>query len=1072
MNISRGFARTFGLPLVAMVLLCGSVFGAAPAMAGLSVSRFAFSARNQDGTSDVQAGSHPYAVTSTFMLNEPGPTTGDLKDLRLELPPGFAGNPNATPKCGYQVFVREEEGEELCPNASVVGVATSYVKKANRHGVTPTSSPVFNLVAPKGVPAEFGFMVAQKVPVLLETSVRTGGDYGLTTTVPNVNEGALVAAGKVTIWGVPASPTHNLIRGTCLRQQLGQPVESEEVGSGLREGEDELEGPIGPYEAEEPEPVIEPTLESETTGGCSADGALVPLLTNPVSCGRPRVALVSIDSWEEPGVYRSTSASLPELTGCDALGFSSTISVTPERNTGSTPSGVDASIHIPQESTENPRGLAEADAKDTTLTLPAGLQLNASAADGLQACSIAQIGYTGSKELEPGVEPGVETAQFTPGEASCPNASKLANVRIKTPLLEDELTGAMYLAAPQNFAGLPENPFSSLIAVYLVAEEPKTGVLVKLAGHVELGGEPGVTGLEPGQIRTSFDNTPQVPYSDLHVEFFGGERASLATPAACGSYQSKASFTPWSSTEPTVTSSSFQVTSGPNGTACASSQPFAPAVASQSTNVNAGSFTPLTTAVSKEDGQQNIQSVSLTYPPGVSGVLTGVPLCGEAQANAGSCGAESLIGEATASAGLGGDPYMVTGGRVYLTGPYEGAPFGLSIVTVPKAGPFMLEEGRPIVVRARIEINPVTAALTVSTDASGEHAIPHILDGVPLELKHLYVNINRANFTINPTNCERRTITGSVASAEGALSPVSVPFQVGECGALRFQPEVLVTAGGHSSKKDGENVSFKISYPQGALGSEAWFREAKFVIPKQLPSELKTIQQACPAATFEANPTNCPVHSKIGEAIVHTQVLPVPLTGPVYFVSYGNAQFPDVVMLLSGDNVNIKLTGETYIHEGVTSATFPNTPDVPFESIEVNLPAGEYSEFGTNLGVGNYDFCGQKLKMPTEFQAQNGLQIHQETPVTITGCATAVAIQSSRVRKRTLTLTVYVPGPGKLTATGKGLRTHSRIATGQELITFSITPTKHGRLTTHIALTYTPTTGMKQTTTTKATFRR
>ena len=401
--------------------------------------------------------------------------------------------------------------------------------------------------------------------------------------------------------------------------------------------------------------------------------------------------------------------------------------------------------------------------------------------------------------------------------------------------------------------------------------------------------------------------------------------------------------------------------------------------------MNAGSFSPLSTTISREDGNQNINSVQLRFAPGMSGILTGIPLCPEAEANAGTCPQASKIGETIVSVGLGGDPYTVTAGAVYLTEKYEGAPFGLSIVNPADAGPFHLGK---VIVRAKIEIDPLTAALTVTTGQ-----IPHILDGIPLQIKHVNVDINRPGFTFNPTNCNPQTISGTIGSVEGASAAVSSPFQVTNCANLKFQPKVTVTTGAHSSRAQGASLKFTISYPKGAQGRDSWFKYAKFDIPKQLPARLTTIQQACLAVTFEANPANCPKHSRIGEAVVHTQVLPVPLKGPVYFVSYGGAKFPDAVILLSGDNVNVRLIGETFINgkTGVTSATFPSTPDVPFESIEVTLPSGEFGEFGTNLPHQSYDFCGRKLTMPTRFKAQNGLEITQDTPVGVTGCPKGLA---------------------------------------------------------------------------------
>jgi hypothetical protein len=759
-------------------------FGLENENVNVHVPGLAISARNQNGTPDVQAGSHPYALNTTFVLNQELPyegevngiketlyrPQGDLKDVRIELPPGFVGDPTATPRCTYQEFITKS-----CSNETAVGLATTYLAyKAPGH-LNANTIAVYNIVPPPGIAAEFGYIVAEVTPVLLETSVRTGGDYGLTTSVSDLNESVLVGASKVTIWGVPADPSHNPWRGGCERSQGGVPGAVEEPGFGLREGEDELEGPLlyFPRRAGEPE---EPEGIPESQGECATSAPEAPLLTNPTSCGTPRTATLGVDSWQEPGDFegsRTKSVSLPELSGCEKLDFSPTLEVKPDGEAGSTPAGLNVGLHVPQEATSNPAGLAEADVKDTTVTLPAGMQLSPSASDGLQACSNAQIGFERYEELN---HSGTQTMIFKPKlynpttqqeEATlCPDASKIATVKITTPLLEGELTGSVYLAAPQNFAGLSENPFSSLVAMYLVAEEPERGVLVKLAGRVS-------PNPVTGQITTTFENTPQLPFSDLKLEFYGTDRAPLATPAHCGTYQTEASLQPWSATPAVSPVADFNIASGPNGSACSGSAlPFSPTLATGMPNINAGSFSPLTTTFSREDGQQNLSGITLHYPPGLSGILTGIPLCGEAQANAGTCSSASEIGETIVSVGEGNDPFSVTGGKVYLTGPYDGAPFGLSIVNPAKAGPFDLQEGRPVIVRATIEVNPLTAALTVTTT----NEIPHIIDGIPLQIKHVNVNITRPGFTFNPTSCNPVKVEGRITSFEGASSTVSDPF--------------------------------------------------------------------------------------------------------------------------------------------------------------------------------------------------------------------------------------------------------------------------------------------------------
>ena len=537
--------------------------------------------------------------------------------------------------------------------------------------------------------------------------------------------------------------------------------------------------------------------------------------------------------------------------------------------------------------------------------------------------------------------------------------------------------------------------------MYIVAEDPQSGVLVKLPGEVHL--------TASGQLISTFANQPQLPFEDAELHFFGGERAPLATPAHCGSYTTHATFTPWSGGASVQSSSTFEITRGPetvaepNGGTCpGSSLPFGPSLTGGTTNINAGSFSPLTTTIGREDGNQDLQSVQLHMPAGLEGILTGVKLCPEAQANEGTCGAESLIGETTVSAGVGGDPVTVKGGKVYLTETYAGAPFGLSIVNPVKAGPFDLEHdtsssaNQPacdcVVVRAKIEVDPFTADLTVTTDSTGPHAIPHLIDGVPVQIRAVNVTVNRPAFTFNPTNCSPLAITGKITSDENVSEPVSVPFQVSNCAILKFTPKISVSTGAHPSKQNGASLSFKIAYPKNPMGTQSWFQEAKFDIPKQLPARLTTLQKACLASVFEANPAACPPGSLIGRATVHTPVLPVPLTGPVYFVSYGSAKFPDAVLVLQGYGITVDLRGETFIRNGVTSATFPNTPDVPFESIEVTIPAGPHSEFAANLPAkAKNDMCGQKLSMPTLFKAQNGLQINEHTPIGVTGCPKAKA---------------------------------------------------------------------------------
>jgi hypothetical protein len=1016
-------------PLVTLTML---VF-VPSALATFGLQRFSEAATNQNGSLDVQAGSHPYALTTTFTLTKPPVIEnrlipeGNLKDVRDELPPGFVGDPNATPKCAYAEFITHH-----CPNDTAVGIETTYLTTNATSAFNKIQyflDAVYNIEPPLGVAAEFGFFAANTAPVLLDSSVRTGGDYGITVNVRNIIQAISAYASKVTIWGVPAEASHNRLRGSCLHEG---DVAGEE---GLGVGEDEQEGPAeSQRESEEKFGIPDPRAPAE----CPVNVPVLPLLTNPTSCGVARTATLSVDSWQEPGNFVSDTASMPEVSGCERLDFSPTIGVTPDGTQGSTPTGLNVSVHVPQEATLNPVGLAEADVKDTTVTLPAGMQLSPSAADGLLACSQAQI--------------GLENAD----KPTCPEASKVANVKIKTPLLEGELEGAVYLAAPQNFAGLPENPFSSLIALYLVAEEPVTGVLVKLAGKVS-------PNPDTGQLTTTFENTPQLPFSDLKLEFYGTGRAPLTTPALCGAYGTTASFTPWSGGEPAVVSPKpFQITSGPAGAPCSDPQPFSPGFQAGTTNLQAGAFTPFTLTMTRPDGDQALGRVEMQMPPGLLGTLANVKLCPEAQANAGMCGEESLIGHTVVSAGLGNDPYTVTGGRVYITAAYGGGQYGLSIVNPADAGPFVLEEGRPVIVRAAIYVDPHTAALRV---VSGP--LPTILDGIPLQIQRVNVTVERpGGFTFNPTNCNAMAIAGTLSSSEGAGAAVSSPFQVTNCARLGFAPKFAVSTSGKTSRANGASLAVKLTYPTGP--NYANIAKVKVDLPKQLPSRLTTLQKACLAAVFEANPANCPAGSIVGRAKAITPVLPVPLEGPAYFVSHGGEAFPSLIFVLQGYGTTVDLVGTTFISKaGITSSTFKTVPDVPVGTFELALPEGRYSALAAN---GN--LCTSKLAMPTEFVGQNGAKINKSTHIEVEGCSGSLSVVSSKVNKRTLTLSVYAPAAGKVSAGGKGISSSSKIYSGREALTFTLKQRKAGKLTTKITLTFTSSKGKKQTKTIRARFTR
>jgi hypothetical protein len=446
--------------------------------------------------------------------------------------------------------------------------------------------------------------------------------------------------------------------------------------------------------------------------------------------------------------------------------------------------------------------------------------------------------------------------------------------------------------------------------------------------------------------------------------------------------------------------SSFVIDRGPGGAPCPGSPlPFTPSLTAGSTTDQAGGYTDFSLLLTRADDQQRISGLQFKTPEGLLGMISKVPLCPEPQAAQGACSAASQIGHTVVEAGPGPYPLVVPqpgqpSAPIYLTGGYRGAPYGLSVVVPLVVGPFTLQTQ---VVRASIAVDPHTAQLTVTTDP-----LPQIIDGIPTDLRTINAVIDRPGFMFNPTDCDPQSFSGVATSAEGNQAAISSHFQVGSCQSLKFAPNFKVSTSGRTSRRDGASLTAKVLYPTGAPGanqvsSQANIASVKVELPKQLPSKLKTLQKACLARVFEANPADCPKESIVGHATAVTPVLPVPVSGPAYFVSHGGEAFPSLILVLQGYGVTVDLVGSTFINrKGITSSTFKQVPDVPITSFELALPKGEYSALAANLPVSaRGSFCGQKLVMPTTFTGQNGAEIHQNTPIAINGCTRKKSLTSA-----------------------------------------------------------------------------
>jgi hypothetical protein len=942
-----------------------------PTLFGVEEGGYSLTPEEEGGGLDHQAGSHPFQLTTALNLNqtaelipEQGTTGSSLigttpalpKRLSFNLPPGLIGDPRAVPPCPTIDFTAIGLGNvNACKPESAIGVAvvTLNLPDPAFHNIT-RAVPLWNLVPASGEPARLGFEVLH-VPVVLDTSLRSSGDYGVSVSVNETPESAQLLSSEVTIWGAPAAASHDHSRGwVCL-----------------------LEGVYFNGEV----PCQTPNEHS--------NGAF---LTLPTSCTGPLGTTVEGESWPiqtiagEPGQVfplqaGPTKAELPGLEGCGALSFNPSIALESTEHAASTPTGLNVKVRLPQQGTLQAGQLAEPDIKSTSVTLPEGMQLNPSAAGGLEACSEKQIGFEGSPGVDP-LSPGaVQPLRFSSEPAHCPPASKVGTVRISTPLLEHELHGAVYLAtpAPQGEAG--QNPFGSLVALYIVAEEPAAGIRVKLAGESRLNPA-------SGQVSTSFQDTPQVPFEELSLELSGGPRASLSTPALCGSASLAATFTPWlAEGAPSVTLSGggeerLDITSGAGGGACSNPPAFAPAMVAGSATAQPGAFTTFALAITRPDGNQALTGATVRLPLGNEAMLASVTPCPEPQALLGTCGAESEIGQATASSGLGPDPYTVTGGRVYITGPYAGAPFGLSIVTPAVAGPFNLGN---VVVRSAINIDPHTAQVTISSGLpTMVQGVERAASGVPLQLRQINVSVDRPNFEFNPTSCTPMSITATLTGEQGASANVSSPFQVAGCQGLPFKPKLTASTKGQASKAEGANFDVKVE--SKGLG-QANIAKVRLQLPKALPARLTTLQKACTEGAFNKNPASCPEGSVIGQATIHTPVLRSALTGPAYLVSHGGAAFPDVEFVLQGEGITLVLDGKTQIKNQITYSKFESAPDAPFTVFETVLPAGPHSALTTNLPEkAKFNLCSSSLSMPTEIVGQNGAVLEQTTKIGLQGC--------------------------------------------------------------------------------------
>jgi hypothetical protein len=934
--------------------------------------------------SNTQAGAHA-DLTATIgfnTLNDGGKVAGSSKETVVDLPPGFAGDLIDTPTCPVAVFGREE-----CPIETQVGITTVTESAEAGKYKALFVVPVYNLTPEPGSVAKLGFITGG-FRVQGDVTVRPGS-YELQTRFQNIVASDLAEFDSVslTVWGVPTAHIHDAWRW------------NPELGSG----------------------------EASGKFGVSSSNPLVPYLSNPTSCTNESVhATISVRSWAAPEGHPSEALTpLGPFGGCDRLRLPATFVAQPTTQEAYAPTGLNAELGVAQ-TYDNAEGLSSAHLNKAVVTLPEGMTVNPSAGAGLVGCTEEEYAH--------------ETLE-TPAGEGCPNESKLGSVKITAPAIKEEAFGSVFLATPyENPFGEPgPDPNGSLLALYVVARIPNRGVIVKSAGKVEVNP---VT----GRLTTTFEDLPQLPFTTFTLSFRQGETSPLVSPPACGSFVASAELTPWSNLSEVLLAASppFEITHGFGGGACSAGgvPPFSPEAVAGTLDDDAGAYSPLDVRIVRNDGEQEITGFSSQLPPGLTANLSGVPFCSEAEIQQArektgqeeevdpACPAASQIGRTLVGAGVG-QVLAYAPGKVFMAGPFEGAPFSIAAITSADVGPFDLGT---VVVHLPLFINPVTTA--VSIPAGPADQIPHIIDGIVVHVRDIRVYIERPDFTLNPTSCNPMTFSATVIGGgadptdPAGYDPVTItdPFQAANCASLAFKPVFKVSTSGKTSRVDGASLSVKLTYPKAPQGSQANIRSVKVELPKQLPSRLPTLQKACVAATFEANPASCPAASAVGHATATTPILPVPLTGPAYFVSHGGAKWPELIIVLQGYGVTLDLHGETLISKaGVTSSTFATVPDDPIGSFELTLPQGSFSALTTDgslckvtrtvgvkkritVKVGSRrrtitreveEHVSGSLTMPTTFIGQNGAVLHQNTPVSVTGCAKAAkpAKKAKKMRK-------------------------------------------------------------------------
>ncbi|HWA53897.1 MAG TPA: hypothetical protein VG816_06970 [Solirubrobacterales bacterium] len=895
-----------------------------------------------EGELSTKAGTHPYALNLDLGFEGAGGVGEDgLRNLTLEMPPGLFENPTATGQdyCNSTEFHQPRasaweasKSGESCRDNTQVGTLT--VRPA---GGEERTFGLFNLVPKRGEPAELGANPFGEPIVFVPTIRPAEGEYRSALEAKAIPRKLQLAGLTMTIWGVPWAVANNEQRGECLNEV--DPAHSWGKCS------------VGP-----PKDVDSKQVKA--------------YLSMPTQCESPLAFVAVARSWQQQADLPPQTSSQAPLTGCEKLEFKPHATAVLSNPRASSPSGYAFDIEVDTSGVEAPlcihgtffaTGCAPTPVRKAMVTLPDGVSINPSVGAGLSVCSKAQyeVGETAS----------------SPFGAGCPSESKIGDFSVKSPIVAGPIQGAIYLAAPH------DNPFGSLLAIYLVAKSIPRGILVKVAG--ELKPDPAT-----GSIVAIFDKLPQLPYSDLSIRFREGQRSPLATPPACGALQTEADLTPWRNSSLTAHFSlPATISAGAGGGPCPSGlAPFAPKAVAGSLNSRASAYSPFYLHLTREATEQEIVSYSAQFPPGLLAKIAGIPYCpdsaieearqssGVAERDHPSCPAASLIGHTYSGYGVG-SVLAYAPGNLYLAGPYRGSAFSVVAIDSALVGPFDLGV---VIVRSAVRIDPTTAQASI--DATGTDPIPHIIDGVPIHLRDVRAYIDRPGFTLNPTSCEKFTVSSAMNGAgqrfgdisDDTLATATAPFQAFDCRSLGFKPRISLRMKG--SPKRGKRDSLRVVVRPRP--GEANIGSSQVTLPPSIFLEQGNIKTICTKARFAAH--DCPAGSVYGHVRAYTPLLEAPMEGPAYLRASSHT-LPDLVFALRGHGVEVDVAGRIDSFKGGIRGSFPVIPDAPVSKFVLTMKGGK-----RGLLVNAENLCRKRQTAIARFigHSNRGWRLHPQVGAT------------------------------------------------------------------------------------------